>query len=185
MLHPTKGIQHTKNRHLDNMRCTIKNHMPQFYAKTRLPYNPKTFTFSAEQLVNVVANVAIQAARPQVFYANATHDTIDKKSSLCRRVFEAAKNHLGVDITGMSLFDAIGQLRHSAPSASKPKTSLAKGETSFKFISSTKVVKPSAILKSLSPPPPPPPLAQLTRLSPNSLNPLNRTPSKPSLMTGI
>ena len=83
----------------------------------------KRFTFSAEQLVKFVANVAIQVAQPQVCYA------IGKKSSLCRRVSEAAKNHLGVDITGISLFDAIGQLCPSAPSASKPKTSLAKGET--------------------------------------------------------
>ena len=50
-------------------------------------------------------------------------------SSLRRRVSEAAKNHLGVDITGISLFDAIiGQLHPSAPSASKPKAPLAKGK---------------------------------------------------------
>ena len=74
----------------------------------------KRFTFSAEQLVKFVANVAIQVAQPLVCYA------IDQKSSLCRSVSEAAKNHLGVDITGISLFDAIGQLCPSAPSASKP-----------------------------------------------------------------
>ena len=123
--------------------------------------------------------MAIQVAQPQVCYANPNQDAIDKKSSLCRRVSEAAKNHLGVNITGISRFDAIGQLRLSAPPASKPKTSLTKGETSSKFTSSTKITKPSAILKSLSP------LAQLIRLSPNSLNPLNWTPSRPSLMTGI
>ena len=38
MLHPTKSIQHTKNRHLGNMWWTAKNHMPQFYAK---PQNPR------------------------------------------------------------------------------------------------------------------------------------------------
>ena len=32
---------------------------------------------------------------------NPNQDAIDKKSSLCRRVSEAAKNHLGVDITGI------------------------------------------------------------------------------------
>ena len=112
----------------------------------------KAFTFSAEQLIKFVANVAIQVAQPQVCYANPNQDSIDKKSTLCRRVSEAAKNHLGVDITGISLFDAIGQLRPSAPPASKPKTSLTKGETSFKFTSSTKITKPSTILESLSPP---------------------------------
>ena len=109
----------------------------------------KAFTFSAEQLIKFVANVAIQVAQPQVCYANPNQDAIDKKSSLCHRVSEAAKNHLGANITGISLFDAIGQLRPSAFPASKPKT---KGETSFKFTSSTKVIKPSVIPKSLSPP---------------------------------
>ena len=96
--------------------------------------------------------MAIRVAQPQVCYANPNQDATDKKSSLRRRVFEAAKNHLGVDINGISLFDAIGQLRLSAPPASKLKTSLTKGETSFKFTSSTKITKPSALLKSLSPP---------------------------------
>ena len=41
MFHPTKCVQHAKNRHLDNMWLTAKNHMPQFYAKTRFPHNPK------------------------------------------------------------------------------------------------------------------------------------------------
>ena len=107
----------------------------------------KAFKFSAEQLIKFVANVTIQVRQPQVCYANANQDAIDKKSSLCRRVSDAAKNHLGVDITGVSLFDAIGQLRLSAPPASKPKTSLTKPQTSFKFTSPTKITRPSAILK--------------------------------------
>ena len=78
----------------------------------------KAFTFSAGQLVKFVANVVIQVAQPQVCCANPTQDAIDKKSSLCRRVSEAAKNHLGVNITGINLFDAIGQLRPSAPPTS-------------------------------------------------------------------
>ena len=94
----------------------------------------KAFTFSAEELIKFAGNVAIQVAQPQVCcYANPNQDAIEKKSSLCHRVSEAAKNHLGIDITEISLFDAIGQLRSSAPFASKPKTSLTKGETSFKF----------------------------------------------------
>ena len=110
----------------------------------------KAFTFSAEQLIKFVANVAIQVAQPQVCYANPNQNAIDKKSSLCHRVSEAAKNHLGVNITGISPSDAISQLCPSVSHAYKPKTSLTKGETSFKFTSSTKITKPSAILKSLS-----------------------------------
>ena len=102
----------------------------------------KTFTFLAKQLVKFVANVAIQVAQPQVSYANPTQDAIDKKSSMCCRVSEAAKIHLGVNIAQISLFDAIRQLRLPAPSASKPKTSLAKSETPFKFTASTKVIQP-------------------------------------------
>ena len=99
-----------------------------------------------------VANVVIQVAQPQVCYANPTQDAIDKKSSLCRRVSEAAKTHLGVNITGINLFDAIGQLRQSASLTSKPKTSLNKSESSFKFTATTKFTKPPAISKPLSPP---------------------------------
>ena len=41
MLLLTKGVQHTKNKHLDNMWWTIKSHMLPFYAKTRLPLSPR------------------------------------------------------------------------------------------------------------------------------------------------
>ena len=41
----------------------------------------KVFTFSAKQLIKFVANVAIQVAQPQVYYANPDQDVIDKKSS--------------------------------------------------------------------------------------------------------
>ena len=98
-----------------------------------------------------VANVSIQVAQPQVCYINSPQDAIDKKSSMCRRVSEAAKAHLGVDIAGSSLLDAIGHLRPPAPSAPKPKTVLTKSEAPFKFTSPTKVSKPYAILKTLSP----------------------------------
>ena len=130
-------------------------------------------------ILKLVANVAIQVAQPQVCYANPNQDAIDKKSSLCRRGPEAAKNHLGVDITGISPFDAIGQLRASVPPAFKPKTSLTKGETLFKFTSSTKITK---LYLNLSAPPPP---SSTYKVIPKQPNPLNRTPSRPSLMTGI
>ena len=41
MLLLTKGVQRTKNKHLDNMWSTIKSHMLPFYAKTRLPLSPR------------------------------------------------------------------------------------------------------------------------------------------------
>ena len=111
----------------------------------------KTFAFSAEQLVKFVANVVIQFAQPQVSYINSSQDTTDKKSSMCHKVSKAAKTHLGVDIAGSSLFDAIGHPRPPAPFATKPKTFLTKSEAPFKFTSSTKVTKLSTILKTLSP----------------------------------
>ena len=107
----------------------------------------KTFTFSAEQLVKFVVNVVIQVAQPQVYYISSPQDAIDKELSTCRRVSEAAKTHLGVDIAGSSLFDVI---RHLRPLSPKPKTFLTKSEAPFKFTSSTKVIKPSAIHKTLS-----------------------------------
>ena len=84
--------------------------MPQFYAKTRLP-TTQDFHIFGGQLIKFVANVAIQVAQPQL-HANPTQD---KKSSLRRRVSKAAKYHLGVDITGISLFDSIDRLRLLPP----------------------------------------------------------------------
>ena len=53
------------------------------------------FSFTANQLAKFVATVAIQIAQPQVCYSNAPKDAVDKKSSLCRRVSEAAKGQSG------------------------------------------------------------------------------------------
>ena len=47
-----------------------------------------TFAFSADQLIKFEATVPIQINQPQVCYSNAPKDTVDKKSSLCRRVSE-------------------------------------------------------------------------------------------------
>ena len=105
--------------------------MLQFYLKTRLPH--KTFTFSAHPTYKICSKCGHSTRSATSLLTKPSQDAIDKKSSLCRRVSEAAKNHLSVDITGISLFDAIDQLRPSTPSASKPKTFLTKGETSFKF----------------------------------------------------
>ena len=153
MLLLTKGVQHTKKQAFRQHVVDNQKSYASILRQNTAPPQPqdKTFTFSAEQLVKFVANVAIQVAQPQVCYINSPQDAIDKKSSMCRRVQEAAKTHLGVDIAGSSLFDAIGHLRPPAPSAPKPKTFLTKSEAPFKFTSSTKVTKPSAILKKLSP----------------------------------
>ena len=123
-----------------------------------------TFSFTADQLVKFVTTVAIQIAQPQVCYTTAPKDAVDKKSSLCRRVSEAAKSQLGVSILGNTLFDAIGSLR--APVLSASKIPVVRPEP-FHF--SANNMKPPVILNSHSPP------TFTTRLSPNSLTPLNRT----------
>ena len=94
---------------------TYKNSVPIILNEKTPLHQPqdKIFTFSAEQLVKFVANVAIQVAQPQVCYISYSQDAIDKKSCMCRRVSEAAKTHLDVDIAGSILFDAIGHLRPS------------------------------------------------------------------------
>ena len=73
------------------------------------------FNFTAEQLTRFVANVVIQIAQPQACYPNPKQDTLDLKSSMCRKVSNAAKNILGVDITGKDLFESIGFLSAAAP----------------------------------------------------------------------
>ena len=123
-----------------------------------------TFTFTADQLVKFVATVAIQIAQPQVYYTTAPKDAVDKKSSLCRRVSEAAKSQLGISISGNTLFDATGCIR--APVLPASKIPVVRPEP-FRF--SVSHTKPPTILKSHRP------LLLLTRLSPKSLTPLNRT----------
>ena len=132
MLHPTKGVHHTKKQAFRQHVVDSQKSYASILRQNATPPQPqdKAFTFSAEQLIKFVANVTIQVAQPNVCYANPNPDRVDKKSSLCHKVSEAARNHLGVDITGINLFDAIGQLCPSARPASKPKTSLANGETS-------------------------------------------------------
>ena len=116
-----------------------QNTLPQFQTS-------QTFNFTAEQLTKFVANVVIQIAQPQVCYPNPKQDTLDLKSSMCRKVSNAAKNILGFDITGKDLFESAGSL--SAPAPPKPFTF-----TSNKVNSSSKSTsKPSITLKSTSPP---------------------------------
>ena len=123
-----------------------------------------TFIFTADQLVKFVATGAIQIAQPQVCYTTAPKDAADKKSSLCRRVSEAAKSQLGISISRNALFDAIGCIR--APVFPASKIPVVRPEP-FRF--SVSNTKPPTILKSHSP------LLLLTRLSPKSLICLHRT----------
>ena len=123
----------------------------------------KTFTFLAKQLVKFVANVAIQVGQPQFCYINSPQDAIDKKSSMCCRVSEAAKTHLGVDIAGSSLFDAIGHLALLRPVPPNQKPSLPKVKHPS---NSPHLPKSPNHLPSLRHSAP---LTDLPRLSPNSL----------------
>ena len=68
------------------------------------PITPQTFLFTAEQLTKFVANVVIQIAQPQICYPNPKHDMLDLKSSMCRKISNAAISILSVDITGKDLF---------------------------------------------------------------------------------
>ena len=72
-----KGCPEYKNKHSGNMWSITKKHMPPLSAKT-LFCTPKTtnetFTFTAE------------IAQSQVCYPNPKQDTLDVKSSMCRKV---------------------------------------------------------------------------------------------------
>ena len=75
----------------------------------------QTFQFTADQLTKFVAAVVIQVAQPQVCYPNPRQDMLDLKSSMCRKISNAAKNILKVGITGKELFESIGSLSDPAP----------------------------------------------------------------------
>ena len=105
----------------------------------------QTFQFTAEQLTKFVATVVIQVAQPQVCYPNTRQDMLDLKSSMCRKISNAAKNTLKVGITGKELFESIGSL--SAPAPPKPLTF-----TNAKVNSALKHLIKLSTLKSTSPP---------------------------------
>ena len=71
-------------------------------------------------LQNIVANVVIQIAQPQVCHPTTKQDMLDLKSSMCRKISNAAKNFLSVDITGKDLFESIGSLSAPAPPQTLP-----------------------------------------------------------------
>ena len=106
-----------------------------------------TFTLTADQVVKFVAIVAIQIAQTQVCYTTAPKDAVDKKSSLCRRVSEAAKSQLEISISGNILFNEIRCIR--APVLPASKIPVVRPEP-FRF--SVSNTKPPTILNSHSPP---------------------------------
>ena len=105
--------QHVVNNQKSYASVVSQNILPQ-------PQKPQTFNFTAEQLTKFVANVVIQIAQPQVCYPNPKQDTLDLKSSMWRKVSNAAKNILAVDITGKDLFESIGSLSAPAPPPLNP-----------------------------------------------------------------
>ena len=77
-----------------------QNSLPQ-------PKTQQTFSFTAEQLTKFVANLVIQIAQQQICYSSPKQDTLDLKSSTCRKISDAAKTIPRVDITGKDLFESI------------------------------------------------------------------------------
>ena len=141
MLHLTKGVLLTKKQafqqHVVNNQKSYAAAVGQKPLST--PTTPQTFQFNAEKLTKFVANVVIQLAQPQVCYPTAKHDMLDLKSSMCRKISNAA-------ITGKDLFESIGSL--SAPAPPKPfQFASTKINSSLKTTS-----KPSSTFKATSPP---------------------------------
>ena len=137
--------------------------LQQNSARTPQPQGD-TFTFTADQLVKFVATVAIQITQPHLCYTTAPKDAVDKMSSLCRRVSEAAKRKLGISISGNTLFDAIGCIR--APVLPASKIPVVRPEPVRFSVSHT---KPPTTLKYHSP-------NNFTNQAlPKQSNPLNRT----------
>ena len=178
MLLTIKGVQLIKKKQVfcQHVVDNQKGYASILKQNSAPPPQPKgdTFSFSADQLIKFVATVAIQIAQPQVCYSNAPKDAVDRKSSLCRQVSEAAKSQLGISISGSILFDAFGSVHAPVLPASKIPVVI---QEPFRSSAST---KPSAILNSLS-------SSTFTNKTVPSLNLLNRTPPpcRPSLMTGI
>ena len=79
------------------------------------PNTIQAFSFTAEQLTKIVAYMVIQIAQPQVCYPNPKQDMLDLKSSMCRKISNAARTILSVDITAKDLFESIDSLSAPAP----------------------------------------------------------------------
>ena len=117
MLRHIMDLLNIKSRHLGNMWRTNQKSYAAAVGQNNLtqPKTSQTFSFTAEQLTKFVANVVIQIPQPQVCYPNPRQDMLDLKSSMCRKISNAAKTILSVDITGKDLFESIGFLSAPAP----------------------------------------------------------------------
>ena len=118
MLHLTKGVRNTEKQafrqHVVNKQkryASIGNQNTLAQPKTEID----RVTLTAEQLTKFVANVVIKIAQPQVCYPNPKQDTLDLKSSMCRKVSNATKTIPDVD-----LFESIGPLSVPAPPPPPP-----------------------------------------------------------------
>ena len=105
--------QHMVNNQKSYATIVDQNSLPQ-------PKTPQTFSFTAEQLRKFVANVVIQIAQQQVCYPNPEQDMLDLKSNMCRKVSNAAKTILRIDITEKDLFESTGSLSAPAPPLPPP-----------------------------------------------------------------
>ena len=151
MLLHIKGVPNTKKQAFrQHVVSNQKSYTSVQSQNTLLQSKPtQTFTFTVEQLTKFLANVVIQIAQPQVCYPNPKQHTLDLKSSMCRKVSQAAKNILKFDVTAKDLFESIGPLSAPAPSPLPPKPFTF---MSTKVHSSTRTTsKPSITLKSTSP----------------------------------
>ena len=119
-----KGCPIQKKAFRQHVVSNQKSYSSELSQNTLLQSKPtQTFTFTAKQLTKFVANVAIQIAQPQVCYPNPKQDTLDLKSSMCRKVSQEAKNVLKFDVTAKDLFESIGTLSAPAPPPSPPNPS--------------------------------------------------------------
>ena len=85
--------QHVVNNQKSYAAIVGQNTLPQ-------PKTNQTFPFITKQFTKFVANVVIQIAQPQVCYPNPKQNMLDLKSSMCRKISNAAKTILSVDVTG-------------------------------------------------------------------------------------
>ena len=93
MLLLIKGVRNKKQSFRQHVVNNQKSYASVVSQNTLSQPKPnQTFTFTAEQFTKFVANVIIQIAQPQVCYPNPKQDTLDLKSSMCRKVSQAAKN---------------------------------------------------------------------------------------------
>ena len=65
-----------------------------------------TFNFTAEQIVSLVTNVALQIAQLQLCTNNLPEKQVQAKSDLSKQIAETAKKCLGVNIQGVHNFTA-------------------------------------------------------------------------------